>query len=162
MKNPLPTALAVPLLLFAGATFAASAQPAAHGSAIASQSGAAHASAALPQPQRRRLDLSTPNFTSPQWQRRLQGPTIDREYTPIESVVVTPSREGKSNLTVAPAGVGSIYWALTHPADSWRILLPSQPGDEFNTQREIALAYNDPLSDCPGFPGPPNVRPQCN
>ena len=139
MKNPLPTALAIPLLLWA---------------AVAS-SAPAH----LPS---RPLDLSTPNFTSPQWQQRLQGPTIDREYTPMESVVVTPPLEGKSNLTVAPAGVGSLYWALTHPADSWRILLPSQPGDEFNTEREIALAYNDPYSDCPGFPGTPNVRPECN
>lgn len=141
MKNPLPTALAIPLLLLAGVAYSAPAHPPRH----------AHA-----------LDLSIPNFTSPQWQQRLQGPTIDHEYTPMESVVVTPPLEGKSNLTVAPAGVGSLYWALTHPADSWRILLPTQPGDEFNTEREIALAYNDPYSDCPGFPGTQNVRPECN
>jgi hypothetical protein len=133
MKNPLPTALAVPLLLFAEAAFSAP------------------------------LDLSMPNLTSPEWQRRLQGPTLDgTDFTQMESVVVTPSEENKSNLTVAPAGVGSLYWALRHPTESWRILMPAQPGDEFNTQREIALAYNDPLSDCPGFPGTPNVRPQCN
>lgn len=139
MRNPLPTALVAPLLLFAGAALSAPHHPPAH-----------------------RLDLSMPNFTSPQWQERLQGPTIDQEYMPMESVIVRPPLENKAYVTVAPAGVGSVYWALRHPTESWRILLPSQPGDEFNTEREIALAYNDPLSDCPGFPGTPNVRPECN
>jgi len=139
MRNPLPTALAVPLLLFAGTALCAPQPPPTH-----------------------RLDLSMPNFTSPQWQERLQGPSIDREYTPLESVVVTPSQEGNSYVTVAPAGAGSVYWALRHPTQAWRIVMPTQPGDEFNTEREIALAYNDPLSDCPGFPGTPNVRPECN
>jgi hypothetical protein len=139
MRNPIPTALAVPLLLFAGTALSAPHhQPA------------------------RRLDLRMPNFTSPQWQERLQGPTIDHEYVPMESVIVTPPQEGKSYVTVAPAGAGSVYWALTHPTEAWRIVMPAQQGDEFNTEREIALAYNDPLSDCPGFPGTPNVRPECN
>ena len=67
MKNPLPTALAAPLLLFAGAALPAPHHPPSH-----------------------RLDLSMPNFTSPQWQERLQGPTVDHEYMPMESVIVTP------------------------------------------------------------------------
>src|SRR6185312_3697915 len=132
MRNPLPTALAAPLLLFAGAALSAPHDPPSH-----------------------RLDLSMPNFTSPQWQERLQGPTVDNEYMPMESVTVTHSQQDNSYLTVAPAGVGSVYWALTHPSESWRILMPAQPGDDFNTDREIALAYQDPLSDCPGFPGTP-------
>jgi hypothetical protein len=139
MKNPIPTALAVPLLLFAATALAAPHHRPAHG-----------------------LDLSMPNFTSPQWQERLQGPTVDREYMPMESVIVTPKESGNAYVTVAPAGAGSVYWALRHPTEAWRILMPAQPGDEFNTEREIALAYNDPLSDCPGFPGTPNVRPECN
>lgn len=140
MRNPLPTALAAPLLLLLAAT----------------------ASAAPHTAPTHRLDLSTPDFTSPRWQERLQGPTVEDQYMPMESVIVTPPQEGNSYVTVAPAGVGSVYWALTHPTEAWRILLPAQPGDEFNTEREIALAYNDPLSDCPGFPGTPNVRPECN
>jgi len=139
MKNPLPIALAAPLLLFAGAALSAPHHPPSH-----------------------RLDLSMPNFTSPQWQERLQGPTVDHQDMPMESVIVTPPLDNKAYVTVAPAGVGSVYWALRHPTESWRILLPSQPGDEFHTEREIALAYNDPLSDCPGFPGTLNVRPECN
>lgn len=139
MKNPFPTALAVPLLLLAGTALSAP-----H-----------HAPS-------RRLDLSMPNFTSPQWQERLQGPTIDNTYSPMESVIVTHSQADRSYVTLAPAGVGSVYWALRNPTEAWRILMPAQPGDEFNTEREIALAYNDPLSDCPGFPGTPNVRPECN
>ena len=139
MRNPFPTALAVALLLFAGTALAAPHRPPAH-----------------------RLDLSMPNFTSPQWQERLQGPTVDNEYMPMESVIVTPSQGSNAYVMVAPAGAGSVYWALMHPTQSWRILMPAQPGDEFNTERAVALAYHDPLSDCPGFPGTPNVRPQCN
>jgi hypothetical protein len=77
-------------------------------------------------------------------------------------VVVTPGEDHRPYASVAPAGLGSVYWALRHPAQSWRVLMPVQPGDEFNTDREIALAYNDPMSSCPGFPGTPNVRPVCN
>jgi hypothetical protein len=139
MRNPFPTALATLSLLCAGTALAAPHH--------------------RPTP---RLDLSMPNFASPQWQERLQGPPIDHDYTSMESVIVTPSETNKSYVTVAPAGVGSLYWALRHPTESWRILAPAQSGDEFNTEREIALAYNDPLSDCPGFPGTPNVRPECN
>src|SRR5512146_79521 len=117
MRNPLATALAAPLLLFAGAALSAP-----------------------PHQPTDRLDLSMPNFTSPRWQERLQGPTIDQESMPMESVIVTPPQENKSYVTVAPAGVGSVYWALTHPSEAWRILMPAQPGDEFNTEREIALA----------------------
>ncbi len=155
MKNLLPTALAIPLLALAGMTHAA--VPAAKPSAAT-----AHAGTAVSK-HTRKLDLRPPNFASAEWQRRLQGPTIDRsmEYQTIESVVVTPGADHLPYANVAPAGLGSVYWALTHPTQSWRVLMPVQPGDEFNAEREIALAYNDPLSSCPGFPGTLNVRPVC-
>src|SRR6185312_4534547 len=99
MKNRLPTALAIPLLALAGI-----------------------ATAATPAKHTRKLDLSPPNFASAEWQRRLQGLTVDRslDYLPIESVVVRPGDEHLPYASVAPAGLGSVYWAVTHPTEAWR------------------------------------------
>jgi hypothetical protein len=168
MKNALPTALAIPLLALASAAYAGPDTASVHRAAISAPGAKPVARTAQPRtalPEHaRKLDLSAPNFASARWQRRLQGPTIDHslEYMPMESVVVTPGEDHLPNTSVAPAGLGSVYWAMMHPAQSWRVLMPVQPGDEFNADREIALAYNDPQSDCPGFPGTPNVRPICN
>jgi hypothetical protein len=148
MKSFVPTALATSLLALVGAAQAAPDQ------------AAGPVAPAMTQP----LDLRPPNFFSPQWQRRLQGPTIDRTFdsVPMESIIVTPGEQAQSNLQVAPAGLGSLWWAALHPTQAWRIFLPVREGDEFNIDREIALAYDDPNSDCPGFPGTPNVRPVCH
>lgn len=147
MRNPLPTALAIPLLALASVAYAApSSSP-----APKATTGSA-----------RNLDLRPPNFFSPQWQKRLEGPTVDHslDVPSMEYVVVTPGSEGP-NTTVSPAGLGSVYWALMHPMQGWRVLMPVQPGDEFNTDHELAMAMRDPMSDCPGFRGTPNVRPVC-
>jgi hypothetical protein len=167
MTKPYPTALAIGLLAVAAVAIAGPDQttaqtspaqaPAAHGAAKTAQ-----AVPSLSRKPARRLDLTPPNFTSSEWQQRLQGPTIDhsQDYLQMESVVVNPPAEAP-NLVLAPAGLGSLYWALKHPTRAWQILTPVQEGDEFNTDTEIALAYQDPNSDCPGFPGTPNVRPNC-
>lgn len=172
MKKPLPAALAIPLLALAAASYAGPDQAPAQTAPVSTAPAPGHVTEpaktaqAVPssarKPDRPVLDLRPPNFASSEWQQRLQGPTIDHslDYAQMESVVVTPAAE-TPNLTVAPAGLGSLYWALRHPVQSWRILTPVQEGDEFNTDTEIALAYQDPYSDCPGFPGTPNVRPSC-
>ena len=171
MRNPFPTALAIPLMVLAGAAYSADQAPV-HRAAVStrpahSPSSTSPAATRPAGKQARALDLSAPNFSSPLWQERLQGPTIDRslDYVQVPSVIITPSPGNKSNTTVAPVGLGSMFWALRHPADSWRILMPSEPGteigDELDTETQLKLAYNDPLSDCPGFPGTPNIRPIC-
>jgi hypothetical protein len=147
-KNRVP--LGVALVALAGVAYAAP-----------SPATAPHAAAA--KATTRTLDLQPPNFYSPAWQRRLQGPPIDHslDYLPsMEYVVVTPGPE-VPNTTVAPAGLGSVYWALMHPFQAWRIVMPAQPGDEFNTEHQLSMVNYDPMSDCPGFHGTPNVRPIC-
>ena len=168
MTSPLPAALAIPLLALAGVAHSGPDQIPVHPAAISAPATKARTAEAQPvsrpvsKKQVEALDLGAPNFLSPRWQERLQGPTIDHslDYMPMEFVVVTPGLEG-SNTRVAPVGIGSVYWAATHPAQAWRVLMPVQEGDEFDTDREVALAYNDVQSDCPGFPGTPNVRPIC-
>ncbi len=141
--------LAIPLMALAALAYGAPAP-----------SSAPHA---VPAKTARTLDLRPPNFYAPVWQKRLQGPSIDHslDYLPsMEYVVVTPGPEAP-NTTVAPAGLGSVYWALMHPFQAWRVVLPAQPGDEFNTEHQLAMVNYDPMSDCPGFHGTPNVRPVC-
>src|SRR5262249_30196977 len=144
MRCFLPTALSIALLALAGAAQAATPQ-----AAISSDASAGAAVAPAAPTQARPLDLRPPNFFSPRWQRRLQGPTIDHslDYMPMEAVVVTPAAEPPSNLQVSPAGLGSLWWAMLNPSQAWRILLPVREGDEFNIHQAIALAYNDPNSD---------------
>jgi hypothetical protein len=152
-KNRLP--LAIPLLAFAAVASAAPSQGTAQQHAVSTRQTVAKAAEPL--------DLRPPNFFAPQWQRRLQGPPIDHslDYLPsMEYVVVTPAPEAP-NTSVAPAGLGSVYWALMHPFQAWRVIMPAQPGDELDTDHQLAMANYDAMSDCPGFRGTPNVRPIC-
>src|SRR5579862_2086917 len=131
MKKPLRAAFAIPLLALAGATYAGPDQATAQTTTSAPVASPSPASArvsqarsktaqaqAAPSPARKPaggllLDLRPPNFASSEWQQRLQGPTIDHsmDYAEMESVVVTPAAE-TPNLTVASAGLGSLYWAF--------------------------------------------------
>lgn len=159
-RNRLATAVAIPLLGLAGAAHSAPAITAvSQAGPLAKAAPVAHrASAGTARP----LDLRPPNFLAPQWQRRLQGPTVDHslDVPSMDYVVVTPSSEAP-NTTLAPAGLGSVFWVFLHPLQAWRVLAPVQPGDEFNTDHQLSMVVNDPMSDCPGFRGTPNVRPIC-
>jgi hypothetical protein len=46
--------------------------------------------------------------------------------------IVTPPRaeERPRGVHVSSGGIGSLYWALRHPGDAWRVLLPIQVGEE--------------------------------
>ena len=143
MKRLIPALLVIPLLALSAA--------AAHADAAAKTSSAA-------QPP---LDLRAPNFSSPQWQERLQGPTLDNSEYVVTEAVVVPSPEGNSNVRIANGGFGALLWAFIHPVRAWRILLPVQSGDQFDADTGIRLAFLDTQSECPGFVGTPNVRPIC-
>jgi hypothetical protein len=58
---------------------------------------------------------------------------IDAEDTPIDAentalvIVGAPQLpEMHSDIRVPQTGIGSLYWALRHPTQAWRILLPEQ------------------------------------
>jgi hypothetical protein len=54
-------------------------------------------------------------------------PPIDAEDTPAFVIVGAPQlQEMQSHTHVPQTGIGSLYWALRHPARAWRILLPEQ------------------------------------
>jgi len=157
MNRIIPVLLLLPLW-----SLAAAGPPPAAATASQHAPPPAAATASRHAPSPRVIDLTPPNFLAPQWQERLQGPTIDRSAQLLpEAVIVTPPEEHRFDTALAPAGIGSLFWAVFHPSQSWRVLMPVQASDDFDTDREIAMAYMDPQSDCPGFPGTPNVRPIC-
>jgi hypothetical protein len=55
------------------------------------------------------------------------GAPTDADDTPALVIVSTTQRpEMQSDIHVPSTGIGSLYWALRHPARAWRILLPEQ------------------------------------
>jgi hypothetical protein len=49
-----------------------------------------------------------------------------------ESLVATPrpAEEEPQRVQLSSTGIGSLYWALRHPGDAWKIVLPVPAGEE--------------------------------
>jgi len=89
------------------------------------------------------LDLRPPDLQS------LHVQTLQPAATPPESdetealdIAAAPSRPQESPDTQPPpGGIGSLYWAVRHPRQAWRILLPIQlDGDEVDIERHDRAA----------------------
>ena len=84
------------------------------------------------------LDLRPPDLQS------LHVEILQPAATPSESdgteavdIAAAPLRlEESSDMQPPPAGIGSLYWAVRHPTQAWRILLPIQlDGNEVDIER---------------------------
>jgi hypothetical protein len=75
-------------------------------------------------PQVAALDLRAPEisrvFTPAQLSEKLQDP--DEQYAVTETVQV----EGERQLAPVSVGLMAIPWAIIHPTQAWRILMPVQ------------------------------------
>ena len=85
------------------------------------------------------LDLRPPNFFSAQWQDRLQGLAVENSNETPEAIVITPLPEQEPNVHLSRSGIGSLFWAAFHPTQAWRVLLPVQPGDDFDVYSDVRL-----------------------
>ena len=52
----------------------------------------------------------------------------DADHTPHFAIVGTPAWPEESS-RLARTGIGAIYWAASHPAQAWRVVLPVVPED---------------------------------
>lgn len=72
------------------------------------------------------LDLRAPElsqvFTPAQLSEKLQDPDELEQYDPTETVQV----EGERQLAPVSVGLMAIPWAIIHPTQAWRILMPVQ------------------------------------
>jgi hypothetical protein len=74
------------------------------------------------------LDLRLPDLQSLQAQN-LQPPVIISESDEIAAVAIAAAAlrvEESPDIQPPPAGIGSLYWAVRHPTQAWRIVLPIQ------------------------------------
>ncbi len=75
-------------------------------------------------PARRDLDLAPPDIRrllpESQWRSPLQLPEDEPE--PEDTVQVRAVRRTPD----IPGGIASVFWALAHPSEAWRILAPAQ------------------------------------
>jgi hypothetical protein len=90
-----------------------------------------------------------------QWPQSLLATVpADLEEEPQSVAIVVVSSQG-SDVNLSLVGVGSLYWAARHPAQAWRVLLPMQPGDEFDSYSDIrticavAPSASDGRAACP-------------
>jgi hypothetical protein len=81
------------------------------------------------------LDLRPPSLQDIPWPGQQQMfPAIDLTDIPLDAdsmpdfviVGAPPMPEMQSDIHVPQTGLGSLYWALRHPARAWRILLPEE------------------------------------
>ena len=89
------------------------------------------------------LDLRPPDLQSlhVQTPRPVATPSESDETEAVD-IAAAPSRpEESADMQPPPAGIGSLYWAVRHPTQAWRILLPIQlDGNELNIERQDRAA----------------------
>jgi hypothetical protein len=87
-------------------------------------------------PMRKKLDLRPPKITEVLSQETIERALRQaRDPRTIEEVEVEGRREPSPPRTPdIPGGPFAVYWALTHPSQSWRILAPMAPdqAEKFN------------------------------
>jgi len=124
------------------------------GAVIPNQGANPHNAAA---PAKERLDLRPPDLRSVHAQLETEAaPPADAGEPQIVAVMGTASpADDSSNTHLSRTGIGSLYWAARHPAQVWRVLLPSVPGDGSAASEDIRVrcaTFVRPLggpTDCP-------------
>ena len=103
------------------------------------------------------LDLRPPDLRSIQALLPTEAtPPADAGEPQVVAVVVTPSPpEETSNTHLSRTGLGSLYSAVRHPSQAWRVLLPIVSGDGSAASEDLrvrcatfARALSDQV-DCP-------------
>ena len=61
---------------------------------------------------------------------RIASVRVEAEDTEVVSMSVSAQKKKQPKVQVSCRGIGSLFWAAKHPAESWRVLAPIQPGDE--------------------------------
>jgi len=110
-----------------------------------------------------RLDLRPPDLQSLQSLQRTDSLLAEDSDEQQAVAVVTGSSlpvvtgsslpEERWGTSISLAGIGSLYWAAGHPAQSWRVLLPILPGDEFDAYVAISTRCTV-VSSTPGVEDP--------
>lgn len=103
-----------------------------------------------------RLDLRPPDLRSMSVQLPPEAtfPADADEMLHVAIVSAPPTPEGSSNTHLSRSGIGSIYWAARHPAQAWRVLLPTVPGDG-------TAAFEDLQAECATFVRSPGGQAAC-
>lgn len=74
---------------------------------------------------------------------RIVSIRVDPQET--QSISVTGSREPadiRSSVRMSRAGLGSLYWAVQHPTQAWRIVLPIRPDSSARLYADAVQACN--------------------
>jgi hypothetical protein len=102
------------------------------------------------------LDLGPPDLRSFQVQLPPEAtfPADADEMLDVAIVSALPTPEESSNTHLPRSGIGAIYWAARHPAQAWRVLLPSVPGDG-------TAAFEDIRAECATFVRSPGGQAAC-
>lgn len=97
--------------------------------------------------QRVRLDLRTPKITELFSQETINRALRGTESTVIEEVEVEGRRDSiPASTPTIPPGIAAPFWALFHPTQAWRILLPLAP------DQALQLSGPPPSADDPYRP----------
>ena len=70
------------------------------------------------------LDLRTPDVHSIPRLDRITAPAGSQEPKDIPALGAPLPAERGSDLHVSGTGIGSLYWAIRHPAKAWQVVLP--------------------------------------
>jgi hypothetical protein len=103
-----------------------------------------------------RLDLRPPDLRSMSVQLPPEAtfPVDADELLDVAIVIAPPTSDDGSNTHLSRSGIGSIYWAARHPAQAWRVLLPTVPGDG-------TAAFEDLRAECATFVRSPAGQAAC-
>jgi hypothetical protein len=63
-------------------------------------------------------------------------------------------RQMRPDTHVSHAGIGSLYWAVSHSENAWRVFLPIRTHDGSGASEELR-------EQCAVFAGPPSSRIAC-
>jgi hypothetical protein len=84
------------------------------------------------------LDLRAPDLHMPV----SESATFDSDSQEVEDISVIDASapaEESSDLHVAHTGIGSVYWAVRHPAEAWRVVVPITPDSESSLSEDIRV-----------------------
>src|SRR5882672_535829 len=70
------------------------------------------------------LDLRTPDLHSIPRLDRFAAPAGSQEPKEVPDIGAPLPVERGSDLPVSGTGIGSLYWAIRHPAKAWEVVLP--------------------------------------
>jgi hypothetical protein len=99
------------------------------------------------------LDLRTPDLHMPV----LESATSDADSQEVEDISVIDASapaEETPDLHVSRTGIGSVYWAVRHPAEAWRVVIPVTPDSDSSLSEDIRVK-------CARFEAAPSGRSDC-